>query len=81
MILEALDDFMIGTLNLVQPWQRFAATFLVVSGAEWAVQPYAMFNNGQPRPFTLLNSSDPNATNIPWWLPGTVVGGLLSVLV
>lgn len=81
MILESLDNFMIGTLKLVQPWQRFAAAFLVVSGVEWAVQPLSMFNNGQPRPFSMMSSDDPNATNVPWWLPGVVGGAIVSTLV
>lgn len=81
MILESLDDFLIGSLKLVQPWQRFAAAFLVVSGVEWAVQPYAMFTNGQPRPFSLMASEDPNATNVPWWIPGAVTGAIVSTLI
>jgi len=80
MVLGSLDDFYIGTLKLVQPWQRFAGSFLMSSAVIWVMQPSSMFENGSPKSFSLI-SDNPTSTALPWWVPGTILGALSSVFI
>lgn len=43
---EAFSDFLVISVGLVKPWQRFVAGWLVTSGGIWLTQPKSMFEQG-----------------------------------
>lgn len=79
----AASDFVIVSLGLVKPWQRFVAGWLVTSGSLWWFQPNSMFEQGIPRNFALLAGDKEivQPTKVPWWLPGTVPGLAMAMFI
>jgi len=82
-IVQPFDGFLIGTMKLGQPYQRFAFGWIVTTAGVWYLQPQMMFEHGNARPFSLFSDESTGIapTKFPWWTPGLVTGALFSTFV
>jgi hypothetical protein len=82
-VVQPFDSFLIGTMKLGQPYQRFAFGWIATTAAVWWMQPTSMFEHGNPRPFELFADGEASVgpTKFPWWTPGLVTGALFSTFV
>lgn len=69
------------SLNLLTPQSRFLATFSVLAGLEWILQPEAMFAGGLARPLRAAPESPVPPTPTPWWLLPLLSGTAVATLV
>jgi len=83
MSLAGVSDFVIITLGLVKPWQRFTAGWLATSTAVWLLQPNSMFQQGIPRSWKPLAGDKEIVapTSVPWYAPGVIPGLALAMFI
>jgi hypothetical protein len=68
-------------LHLNTPAKRFAFGAAVGVGITMIVKPGFAYAGGQPRPWSITSPSNPNATTIPFWMPGAALGLFLAVFI
>ena len=70
-------------LYLTTPARRFAAGALATGGLLVSARPEAMFEDEQPRPWSMVVDSDETTvtpTMLPWWLAAGGVGLYLGLM-
>jgi hypothetical protein len=76
-----LPEHVCLAMGLTTPFKRATAGFGAVTGLILFTKPlFAFDEKGNAKPWALI-SKDPFATSVPWWLPGIVVGGLISIYI
>lgn len=71
-----------ATLALTTPARRFAAGTLVTGGLLIALEPQIMFQDGQPKQWSMLvgeEDTDIGVTLVPWWMAAVGVGATLGL--
>ena len=91
--MSALDDLLISPFESAfdavgmmrgstAPLKRSIVGMAVGAGATYALKPAVSFlPSGAPRPWVALKPNDPNATMVPWWMPGIATGFVFGVLI
>ena len=68
-------------MGMNTPFNRFVAVFSLSTAVMLTLKPgFAFTDQGDPKQWSLLHSSG-DGTLVPWFLPGTVLGGIFAFFI
>jgi hypothetical protein len=69
-------------LGLTTPTKRFMAGFALAEALIFLGKPsWSFTSDGKLRPWSVLNTKSKVGTQVPWWLPGLILGSSLSIFI
>lgn len=68
-------------LGLTSPLSRFLFGIVTTSGLIFMIKPSFAFKYGDVRTWNLFGKSRESGTWVPWWVPGTIIGGVLALYI
>ena len=78
---ESMFDSLGMMRGSTAPLKRTLFGFGLGAGVTYALKPAVSFTGQNPRPWVALKPDDPNATMVPWWMPGVATGFVFGVLI